>query len=550
MRRGAVATAAAFAVALALLVVVHHDDGGSNRLSGEEAVAAALRDPAVRWALARSDYTRSRTTPIDDRLVRVSFFDGPRIVLDAAVDKNGKVHATNRFGDRYVRAGSDIGQDPMILLILSMVFAIAAARAPLESKRNRDVTALIAFAAPVLLMNARLLEWSVYAAVPPLVYLGVRCVRVAFTKASAAQPSTSLLDDITAGLTPRARRRMLVLAVGAAALALALLSIPGGLVGDVAFASMAGATGLLHGALPYGHLPQTELIHGDTYPLLAYALYIPAALVSPVDDAFDSIDGALFVATGFALAGALAMYLVGRRLSAGDSRSAGLRMALAWLSFPPVMIATSSGSNDVLAGACVAWALASIAYAGRSALAVAVAGTVKLVPFLLLPAWVLCNRSAGALRAAGGAAVAVFGVAAWIFAVGGASGFGDMLNALSFQAERGSLLSVWTLTGTQPLQLVFQAAVITFVLASAVRVWRDRELAADPGRIAALGAAILIGVQLAANYWTYVYLPWLFPLVAVALLCERPAQQSAPEPAADAPPLETPAAPPAQLARV
>ena len=71
------------------------------------------------------------------------------------------------------------------------------------------------------------------------------------------------------------------LGVAAAAVALVLLSIPGGLVSDVAFASMAGATDLLHGTLPYGHLPQSELVHGDTYPLLAYLAYVPAAVLGP-----------------------------------------------------------------------------------------------------------------------------------------------------------------------------------------------------------------------------------------------------------------------------
>jgi hypothetical protein len=60
-----------------------------------------------------------------------------------------------------------------------------------------------------------------------------------------------------------------------------------------------------------------------------------------------------------------------------------------------------------------------------------------------------------------------------------------------------------------------------------MRVWRDRELAADPRRMAALGAAILLGVQLAASYWSYTYLAWVFPLVAVALLTpSRPPEPS------------------------
>jgi hypothetical protein len=36
--------------------------------------------------------------------------------------------------------------------------------------------------------------------------------------------------------------------------------------------------------------------------------------------------------------------------------------------------------------------------------------------------------------------------------------------------------------------------------------------------MAALSAAILIGLQLAADYWAFLYLVWLVPLVSIALL--------------------------------
>ena len=54
----------------------------------------------------------------------------------------------------------------------------------------------------------------------------------------------------------------------------------------------------------------------------------------------------------------------------------------------------------------------------------------------------------------------------------------------------------------------------------AARARRDRAFARDPRRVAALSAAILLGIQIVANYWTYAYLPWVFPLIALALLCE------------------------------
>ena len=93
-----------------------------------------------------------------------------------------------------------------------------------------------------------------------------------------------------------------------------------------------------------------------------------------------------------------------------------------------------------------------------------------------------------------------------------------MVDAISFQAERGSLLSLWTLTGADAAQVVVQAAVVAMALAGAIAVRRDPDLARDPRRVGALAAAVLLGTQLAANYWTYTYLAWVFPLVALALL--------------------------------
>jgi hypothetical protein len=510
--RGLVAVLAVFAAALAVITVQHlGGEGHVSRLSGDEALIAALRDGPSQKALAKTDYTRYRTTPIDDRLMRVSFFDGPRIVLDVAVTPAGTVRARIPYTSGYVRVGSQIGQSPLVMVILSLAFVLALARKPLKGVRTSDIAALTAFAVPVMLVNARLFEASVVAACIPLAYLCVRCLQVGF--GGTAKPQR--VRPLVAG--PRALAWM----TGAAAVVLGLLTIPGGLVSDVAFASMAGATGLVHGTLPYGHLPQTELVHGDTYPLLAYALYVPAALVAPVKGAFDNLDGSLYVALAMALAGAVAMFAAGRRYTGRGDRSAGLRMAMAWLTFPPVMIAASSGSNDIAAGAAVAVAVALLASPAWSALAIALAGWIKLAPFLALPVIVARARNGALVRALAGVVVLSAGVVAWIVALGGVGGLGDMLSAMSFQAERGSLLSPWSLVGWEAAHRIFQAGVLTLVVVCAARVWRDRELAADPPRVAPLAAAILIAVQLAAGYWSYTYLAWVFPLVAVALLSER-----------------------------
>jgi hypothetical protein len=41
--------------------------------------------------------------------------------------------------------------------------------------------------------------------------------------------------------------------------------------------------------------------------------------------------------------------------------------------------------------------------------------------------------------------------------------------------------------------------------------------------IAALGAAVIIALQLGVTYWFYLYIVWFFPLVVVALFGSYPA---------------------------
>ena len=44
----------------------------------------------------------------------------------------------------------------------------------------------------------------------------------------------------------------------------------------------------------------------------------------------------------------------------------------------------------------------------------------------------------------------------------------------------------------------------------------------SPLQLAALTAALLIGFELVLTHWFYLYLPWFFPFVAIALLVGEP----------------------------
>jgi len=471
-------------------------DAPAPVLTPAEAETAALDSPQVRAALA-GGYTRVRTMPLDGEAVRVSFFDGARAAAEAAVGGDGRVDAVIEHDGLHARVGSDVGQRPVVLAALVALFLLATLRVPLLRRENLDALALAALSVPIVLVNERYLEWSVLAAAALLAFLGRRCLRVAAGEHAAGG---WLIDRLP-------RRARVLLAAGAAG-AVVLLSIPGGLVSDVAYASMAGATQILEGNLPYGNVPTDGLVHGDTYPLLAYLAYVPAALVDPVRSGFDELDGALWVATAFTLAAALAL-----------ARAGGARLAIALLAFPPVMVAASSGSNDAVTAALVAGAVVL----ATSSSAMTAAGWVKLAPLLALPLWLAHGRRRSLLAAAG--VTGALGVA--VLALGGPAGFADMAGALSFQSERGSPMSVWALIDLPAAQIAFQALVVTAIVLAAVRVRRDSVLAADPRRMAALAAAALIGMQLAANHWSPTYLAWLFPLLAVALL-DGPATPSRP----------------------
>jgi hypothetical protein len=516
---------AVFVLALPLLALRAGDSGSPERLSGNEAVRSALADPTVERYLKQNHFTRTKTIPLDAKNMRVSFFNGSRIVLDAAVAPDASVAHTIEYQPGYVPAGSEAIQTPLALLLLSLVFLLAVAFVPLLQLRNLDVLALLSFGVSIALLNERLFEFSVWAGCLPLAYLGARCLHVAL--AGGREPARSvrpLYDVVTATWTGARRRRWLVAGAAAATVVLVVASVPGGAVGDVGFASMAGATQLLDGHLPYGHLP-SEIVHGDTYPLLAYALYIPAAVFMPVHDAFDNLDGALIVAAAAALIAAAFVYVASRR--AGGSKDEGLRHAIAFLVFPPVLIAASRGSNDLLAAALVAGALAILYRGARSSAMLTLAGWVKLIPFFLLPFLAARFRSRDLMRVATAVAVAVIAVVAWVLLLGGSEGVDRMIDGVSFQAERGSLLSIWTLVGIKPAQVVLQAAVLSLVAVSPLLVSRNPELSSDPRRLAALAGAILIGFQLGANYWSYAYLSWVLPCVIGALLSSRSSSASA-----------------------
>jgi uncharacterized membrane protein len=185
-------------------------------------------------------------------------------------------------------------------------------------------------------------------------------------------------------------------------------------------------------------------------------------------------------------------------------------LAYLWAACPFTLLVENSGSNDALVAALVLAAFLCLDRPGPRGALATLAGLTKLAPLALVPlfAGYRTGRRRSAAAALGTAALVLVPVA-----VGpGLGRFWD--RTVGFQAERSSPFSIWGLYGgLDAVQAVLTVAVAAFALAVAF-VPRDR----DEVTVAALGAAVLIALQLTVTHWFYLYLVWFLPLLLVALL--------------------------------
>jgi hypothetical protein len=100
---------------------------------------------------------------------------------------------------------------------------------------------------------------------------------------------------------------------------------------------------------------------------------------------------------------------------------------------------------------------------------------------------------------------------------------------IGYQAGRGSPFSVWgQVDSLDWLQTVVKAAAVGLALLVAFLPRHP-----DARQVAALGAAVLIALQLAVTHWFYLYVVWFVPFVLVAVFGayrERPGEATAARP--------------------
>jgi hypothetical protein len=389
-----------------------------------------------------------------------------------------------------------------IPLLVLFVVPFVQWRRP-RSLLHLDLAVLCAFSISLAFFNAAEIETSVPIVAPLLAYLLVRMLAI--------------------GLRGRRRGPPPSLLVPASWLAVGVVFLVGFRVGlnvvasnviDVGYAGVIGADRLADGDPLYGGWPDDNQ-HGDTYGPLAYAAYLPFEQAMPWSGAWDDLPAAHGAAIAFDLLTLAGVWLLGRR---AGGPALGIALAWAWAAFPFTLYSLNTNANDALVPLLiVATLLAATSAPARGALT-ALAGLTKLAPLGLGPV-LATHGMAGvpwrrrlwrlALFAVAFAAVAA---AALALTVDDLEMFWE--RTIAFQAERGAPFSIWGLYGLDALQRVAQALAVLVALGVALVPRRADERV----RLAALGAAVLIALQLAVTYWFYLYLVWFFPLVMLALL--------------------------------
>jgi hypothetical protein len=375
-----------------------------------------------------------------------------------------------------------------------------------------DLLVLLSFSISLALFNHAHIYGSVPAVYPPLLYLLARMLALMRRPRPAPDgpPRLRLLVPVP------------VLAVGVVFLIgfRVALNVTDSNVVDVGYAGVIGAQRTVDGKPVYGGWP-SDNEHGDTYGPVNYEAYVPFQQTFGWSGTWDDLPAAHAAALFFDLLAVALLFLIGRRLR---GPTLGIVLAYAWVSYPFTLFALESNSNDTLVGALVLAALLAATYrstfavGARGAMA-ALAGLTKFAPLAIAPL-LATDALRQAPRRRRPLVLAVF--LAGFVVVGALSVWPALAHdsvktiwerTIEYQSKREAPFSVWGLYGWNAAHHLVEGAALGLALALALVPRRN-----DMVGLAAGCAAILIGVQLATEYWFYLYIPWFFPVVMVALL--------------------------------
>jgi hypothetical protein len=420
-----------------------------------------------------------------------------------------------------------------------------------------DLLVLLSFSVSLAFFNHAHIYASVPLAYPPMLYLLARMLAL-LRRRSRGRPRRSPSRSV-AQLRVLVPTRWLALGVVFLLGFRIGLNVTDANVIDVGYAGVIGAQRIIDGRPLYGSYP-ADNEHGDTYGPVNYEAYVPFEQIFGWSGTWDDLPAAHAAAIFFDLLATGLLFLLGRRMR---GPTLGVALAYAWVSYPFTLFALESNSNDALVAALVLAAVLAASYrsklalAGRGGLA-ALAGLTKFAPLALAPLLVTHGLSEldGPPRPARGDAVdpsqslarsgttprRTRALALYAFGFLGIAALvsipafsHDSLHTLyertiAYQSDRGSPFSIWGLYGLHGLENAVEVCAVALALGLAFVPRRP-----DLVGLAAACAAVIIAAQLGIEHWFYLYIPWFFPLVMLALL-GRLSDPADPAPAAPSAP--------------
>ncbi len=321
---------------------------------------------------------------------------------------------------------------------------------------------------------------------------------------------------------------------------------------DVGYASVVGGDRISHAEPLYDNFPG-DVSQGDTYGPVNYLAYVPFEAIWPWQGNWDDLPAAHGAAVGFDLLAFALLVWLGLRIRPGPpGRKLAATLGFGWAAYPYTAYALESNSNDTLVAVLLIAVLLVLARPVARGVLTALATLTKFAPALLVPMLATYAPPAGGTAGGttpeealatgrGGGSPAVTGPAGLVFGASflltvavlmawpaidpGLSTVWD--RTIAYQSDRDSPFSLWgQAAGLEPLRIAILIGV--GMLSIAFAFWpKEKKLT----QVAALGAALLIGLQLTAQHWFYLYIVWFYPLLLVALASRDKERGVSPEPA-------------------
>jgi hypothetical protein len=388
-----------------------------------------------------------------------------------------------------------------------------------------DLLVLLSFGVSHIFFNRGEISTSVPLVYPVLLYVLARMAWIGFR---ARAPDAVRTQRLVPKLAVVWLAMGLVFLVG---FRIALNVVDSAVI-DVGYAGVIGADKIADGHGLYG-APSfaKDNEHGDTYGPVNYLVYVPFEQAFGFGGKWDDLPAAHAAAIAFDTFTMLGLFVLGRRLRAGPRGTGlGITLAYAWAAYPYTLFALNCNSNDGLVAMVVVWALVFLRSAPGRGLLLGLGAAAKFAPLALAPLFATSgsrHRWRGAALML--AVVALVVVAAFVPFIPGHGGVRAVYDrTLGYQAGRGSPFSIWGQYGS--LAWVWTAVKVLAVAFAVAVAFVPRGREKTPVQVAALGAAVLVGLQLAVSHWFYLYVVWFAPFVLVALMARYEEEAPAPDP--------------------